>query len=477
MNSTIPFNKTKIIATVGPASNNKNMIKELIKAGTDVFRLNFSHGSHQDHLKVIKNIRQINDELETNVCILLDLQGPKIRTNEVTAKTRLVSGHEFIITTEEVMGDSYRVSTSYKDIVNDIGKGASILIDDGKIELIVKEVRGKEVVTEVVHGGKLKSRKGINLPNSHVSAPSLTEKDLEDLKFGIENDVEWIALSFVRKAEDIRNLKKIIAKSGKDIRVIAKIEKPEAVKNIDEIIEETDAVMVARGDLGVEILLEEVPIVQKEIVRKCKLASRPVIIATQMMESMIDNPRPTRAETNDVANAVLDGADTLMLSGETAVGSFPVQVIRTMVKSIASVERQSESIYYNHKKPDPSSPLFLNDTVMLNACLLAEASKAKIITGMTQRGYTAFNLASHRPKADIFIFSANKAFMRTMNIIWGVRAIYYDNSTSTDDTISDIENILIEKGMLNSGDTFVSTASMPIHEKGRTNMVKLNSVK
>lgn len=470
----IPFNKTKIVATIGPATSSKKAIKDLIVAGADVFRLNFSHGSHQDHKKVIDHINNLNDELETNVCKLLDLQGPKIRVNEVEEGVKLKAGNQFIITTQETVGNEFKASTSYKNLVNDVSIGDMILIDDGKVELIVEEIREDEVLTKVVHGGKLRSRKGINLPKSHVTAPSLTSKDLKDLQFGIDNDIEWIALSFVRSAEDIHQLRKIIEECGKDLRIIAKVEKPEAVKNIDEIIEASDAIMVARGDLGVEILLEEVPLVQKSIVNKCKEAGKPVIIATQMMESMIENLRPTRAETNDVANAVLDGADALMLSGETAVGAFPVEVIKTMVNTITSVETRSEKIYFNHFLPNEEDPLFLSHTVLLAACRLAKASKAKAITGLTHRGLSAFRIASHRPKATIVIFSANKPFLKTMNLIWGVRCIYYDKTTSTDDTIKDIEQLLISKGFIGSGDIFISTASMPIQEKGRANMVKIN---
>ena len=475
--SNIPFNRTKIVATVGPASNSKKVLQRLIKAGADVFRLNFSHGSHEDHLTVLNYIRELNEELETNICVLQDLQGPKIRVNEVRPGVKLKAGHEFILTTDPAEGDEFKASTSYKNLPKDVKTKDRILIDDGKIELRVKEVRNNDVITKVVHGGKLKSRKGINLPQTAVSAPSMTEKDHTDLLFGIENDVEWIALSFVRSAKDIISLKKIIRDKGKETKIIAKIEKPEAVENIDEIIAAADGIMVARGDLGVEIMLEDVPIIQKQIVIKCKNAAKPVIIATQMMESMIENPRPTRAETNDVANAVLDGADALMLSGETAVGEFPHKVIESMVRTIASVENQSQRIYYNHYKPtDKKSVVYFNDTVILNACQLAEASEATAITGMTHKGYGAFKLASHRPKAHIFIFCAYKPFLKTMNLLWGVRGIYYNSTVSTDATISDLERILKEKGYVGKGDVFISTASMPIHEGGRTNMIKMNQV-
>ncbi|ELR72335.1 Pyruvate kinase [Fulvivirga imtechensis AK7] len=475
MDQKIKFNKTKIIATVGPASNEKEMLRKLIKEGVDIFRLNFSHGTHADHEKVVQYVRELNDEMDTHVCLLQDLQGPKIRVGEVESGAKLKAGQIFTITTEEVVGNSERASTVYQDLPKDVGVGDMVLIDDGKIELKVKEINATEVITEVVHGGKLKSRKGINMPYTKVSAPSLTDKDIKDLEFGLKHEVEWIALSFVRTADDIHNLRKRITDAGRQSKIVAKVEKPEAIRNIDGIIEATDAVMVARGDLGVEIFMEEVPMAQKMIVRKCNKLAKPVIIATQMMESMIENPRPTRAETNDVANAVMDGADALMLSAETAAGAFPVQVIRSMVKTITSVEREAD-VYFKHDLPEQGDPLFYNNTLVLAACRLAKASRAKAIIGMTQSGYTAFKLSSHRPKANIFIFTSNRPLLNTINLIWGVRGYYYDKEVSTDDTFADIEQILKERGHINPGDAFITTASMPIHARGRTNTVKLNVV-
>jgi pyruvate kinase len=360
MQEKVSFNKTKIVATVGPASSSKDMLRALIKEGVDVFRLNFSHGTHEDHLKVIANVRELNKELDTKIALLQDLQGPKIRVNEMAPDVVLERGQELIITTKELVGNNKVVSTSYKNLPKDVKVGDMILIDDGKIELKVKEVRTDEVLNEVVYGGLLKSRKGINLPFTKVSAPSLTEKDMKDLEFGIKNDVDWIALSFVRKAFDIQSMRGIINSHKSNARIVAKIEKPEALSNIDEIIAETDAVMVARGDLGVEIWMEEVPMVQKMLVEKCNRAGKPVIVATQMMESMIENPRPTRAETNDVANAVMDGADALMLSAETASGKYPLEVIRSMVRTVASVEKNPK-IYFHFREVDKNSPTALHD--------------------------------------------------------------------------------------------------------------------
>lgn len=472
----ISYNKTKIVATVGPASNSKEMLRALIKEGVDVFRLNFSHGSHEDHLKVIKAVRELNDELGTSVALLQDLQGPKIRVNEVEEGTQIVRGETITITTRQVKGNAKLVSTSYEGLPKDVKVGDMILIDDGKIELKVKETSGNEVTCEVVYGGSLKSRKGINLPFTKVSAPSLTEKDVEDLRFGLEQKVDWIALSFVRKPSDIETLRGIIEKNKSTSRIVAKIEKPEALENIDAVIQATDAVMVARGDLGVEILMEEVPMVQKMLVEKCNRLSKPVIVATQMMESMIENPRPTRAETNDVANAVMDGADALMLSAETAAGKYPVEVIRSMVRTINSVERQA-GIYYKFKEVDPDSPIFFNDSLILAACKLAKDVGAKAIVGMTASGYTAFKSSSHRPNCNIFVFTGNKAIINTMNLVWATRAYYYEKQTSTDETIADVGAVLKRDGHVKAGDIFISLASMPIQERSRTNMLKINVVK
>lgn len=471
----VAYNRTKIVATIGPASNSKEMLRALVKEGVDVFRLNFSHGKHEEQQKVIDFVKEINDELKTNVALLIDLQGPKIRVNEVESGVELVSGQELIITTRELVGNREIVSTSYKDLPKDVKKGEMILINDGKIQLEVLEVRDIDVITKVIYGGSLTSRKGINLPNTRVSAPSLTEKDLKDLEFGMKNEVNWVALSFVRKAENINTLRSILDKNKSKARIVAKIEKPEALENIDSIIKATDAVMVARGDLGVEMWMEEVPIIQKKLVEKCNRASKPVIVATQMMESMIENPRPTRAEASDVANAVMDGADALMLSAETAAGKYPIEVIRSMVRTITSIEKQP-SIYYKFREVDPESPIFIHDSLILAACKLAKDVGAKAIVGMTVSGYTAFQSSSHRPDTNIFVFTGNRSILNTMNLVWGTRAYYYDKSTTTDETIKDVGEILKADGHVKKGDIFISLASMPIHERHRTNMLKINVV-
>lgn len=472
----ITYNRTKIVATVGPASNNKEMLRALVKEGVDVFRLNFSHGSHADHEKVIKFVREVNAEMGTSVALLQDLQGPKIRVNEVHPGTEITSGQTIVITTRELLGNHEIISTSYKELPRDVKVGDMILIDDGKIELRVEEVRDVDVVAKVVYGGPLKSRKGINLPFTKVSTPSLTEKDLEDLVFGLKQGVDWIALSFVRKATDIEILRDHITRAKSNSRIVAKIEKPEALENIDGILQATDAVMVARGDLGVEILLEEVPMMQKMIVEKCNKLAKPVIVATQMMESMIENPRPTRAETNDVANAVMDGADALMLSAETAAGKYPIEVIRSMVKTISSVEKQAQ-LYFKFREIRADNPNYMTDSIILHACRLAKEVNAKAIVGMTQLGYSAYKSASHRPNANIFAFTNNKDIINSMNLVWGTQAYHYERAVSTDETIADVEKILKRDGHVKSGDVFITLASMPILEKGRVNTVKINIVK
>jgi pyruvate kinase len=470
------FNKTKILATVGPASNNEEVLKSLAYAGANVFRLNFSHGDHQGHEEVIRLIRKINKETNLNLGILQDLQGPKIRVGEVENNgVQINLGDTITITNDPVIGTSSLISTVYKNLPNDVNPGDKILIDDGNLEVVVNHTDGKNVNCTVIHGGILKSKKGINLPNTKVSAPSLTEKDLIDLEFGLANDVDWIALSFVRSAEDIIELKERIVKSGKVCKIIAKIEKPEALANIDEIIAVTDGIMVARGDLGVEVPMEMVPLWQKKLVEKCKLAGKPVIIATQMLESMIVNPRPTRAETNDVATAVLDGADAVMLSAETASGKFPVNAVKAMSSIIAYVENNAD-VYHNLYKIPEDGNTFLSDNLILMASRLSRNVKAKAIVGITSSGFTGFKISSHRPLASIFVFTKNKSLITQFSLVWGVRAYHYESAISTDDTLTDIENQLKNDGHVTSGDIIINTASMPLKASGKTNMLKIHMV-
>lgn len=475
--STIINKKTKIVATVGPACNSLEILLELTKAGVDIFRLNFSHGNHKEHLQVLRWIRNINKKYKKHLCIIQDLQGPKIRVGEIkNNEVELITGKKIIITTNTLIGDSTKISTSYKSFAKDVKKGERIFIDDGKIQLQILTTDGiSNVTAKIIHGGILKSRKGINLPYSDISVPLLNEKDKKDIKFGLKHNVEWIAISFIRSASDVLLIKEIIKKSKKNIKVIAKIEKPQAIKNIDEIIAVTDAVMVARGDLGVEMFLEEVPMLQKMIVKKCIKEAKPVIIATQMMESMITNPRPTRAETNDIANAIIDKADALMLSAETATGKYPVKTVLSMVKTIHSVESQAD-IFDEFNDLDHNSKTFYSDSVVWSACRLAKNTNAKAIIGMTVSGYTGFMIASHRPRASIFIFSKNKPLLNTLSLIWGVKGFYYDKFTSTDETFYDIVKILVMEKHLKKGDVIINTASMPIKERGRTNVIKLSVI-
>jgi pyruvate kinase len=469
--------RTKIVATLGPASADKQMLLSLIRAGVDVCRLNFSHGSQQVHQEVINTIKEINQEYKTNVGILADLQGPKIRIGLVKdGGINLINGTTIKITTQECIGDDNQIYITYDTFPQDVHPGEIILLDDGKLQMQVIETnRVDTVICLVVHGGILTSRKGVNLPNTKVSIPSLTEEDLSNLHLALDNDVEWIGLSFVRTAEDITELKDIIKARGKSARVIAKIEKPEAIENIDAIIEVTDGVMVARGDLGVEMPLEEVPVLQKMIAAKCNAAAKPVIVATQMLESMITTPRPTRAEVNDVANSVLDGADAVMLSGETSVGEFPLIVIETMDKIIRHVEDNAFE-YYKTKNLDQTSPTYLGDAVCSSAVFLAEKTNAKGIVAMTTSGYTAFQISSYRPKAGTYIFTTSINLLNTLSLLWGVKGFYYDKYDSTDDTISEVNRILKDQNLIEDGDIVINTASIPIDKKGTTNMIKVSVV-
>lgn len=470
-------NRTKIVATLGPASVKKDVLLSLIKAGVNVCRLNFSHGKTEDHQKAIDTIREINDKYKINVGILADLQGPKIRIGLVKdGGIHLVNGTRINITTKECIGDDNQIYITYDTFPQDVHAGEIILLDDGKLQMKVVTTNRKDtVVCEVMHGGILTSRKGVNLPNTKVSIPSLTEEDLINLDFALKNDVEWIGLSFVRTAEDIVELKRIITRSGKSSRVIAKIEKPEAIDNIDAIIAATDGVMVARGDLGVEMPLEEVPLLQKMIARKCRAASKPVIIATQMLESMITTPRPTRAEVNDVANSVLDGADAVMLSGETSVGEFPLIVIQTMAKIVHNVEELGYP--YNSPKGEATTPMnIIGDAVCNAAVFLSEQTNAVGIVSMTVSGYTAFEISSHRPKAATYIFTSNRNLLNALSLVWGVKAFYYDKLESTDKTISDVNGILKSESLIENGDIVINTAAIPIAKQGKTNMLKVTVV-
>lgn len=465
---------TKIVATVGPACSSSEKLLELVVAGVDIFRLNFSHGSHEDHEKVIHRIEEINDKHNINIGILADLQGPKLRIGIIKAgSVHLNPGDIIEFTNEKVEGTKERVYMSYEQFAQDVKKGEKVLVDDGKLVFEVVETdNSSSVRLKTLFGGPLSSNKGVNLPDTNVSLPALTEKDRKDLDFILKFKVNWIALSFVRTSAEVKELKQLIEDRGHDAKVISKIEKPEAVKNIKSIIKASNAIMIARGDLGVEVPIEQVPVIQKTIIRRCIQRSRPVIVATQMMESMIENPSPSRAEATDVANAVLDGTDAVMLSGETSVGKHPVQVVQAMNRIITEAEK---AYYIVDKRPKPStsSNTFLSDVICFNAAKTAEDVKAKAIAGLTVSGYTAFKISSYRPDTKIFVFSNRKNILGTLNLLWGVRGIYYDKFSSTDETIDDIIEMLKQKGHLITGDVIVNVASMPIEKKFRTNMLKI----
>lgn len=468
---------TKIVATVGPASSAYDNLLALVKAGVDVFRLNFSHGSHEDHLEVINRILYINKKYNLHIGILADLQGPKLRVGKMENNgLEIKEGDILTFVNEPCVGNMEKIYMSYQEFPNDVKVGERVLVDDGKLVFEVVETNKKDQVKlKVLFGGTLSSNKGVNLPNTKISLPSLTEKDLEDLEFMLTQPVNWIALSFVRTGKDIKDLRKRLDAVNHPAKIIAKIEKPEAVENIDKIIKNSNGIMVARGDLGIEVPMERLPVVQKEIIKKCIQRARPVIVATQMMDSMITNPSPTRAEITDVANAVFDGADAVMLSGETSVGAHPVKVVEAMNKIIDQAESYQAT---DRRKPITSSKsrTFYSDALCLNAARMAEEIKAKALVGMTSSGYTAFKLSSFRPDSKIYIFSDRMHMLATLNLVWGVRCYYYDRFTTTDDTISDVAEILKGAKKVEAGDVIVNTGSMPLHRRHRTNMMKITIV-
>lgn len=471
------FTRTKVVATVGPASSSPEVLKQLILAGVDTFRLNFSHGSHESHQEVITHIRRLNTQLNTHVGILADLQGPKIRIGDVeNGSITLLPDKEIDITTKTSLCTTHSLFVNYAPFAKEVKSGDLVLLDDGHFVLkVIKSNNKDKVRAKILYGGVLTPRKGVNLPDSEISLPSLTKKDLADLQFALSQDVNWIALSFVRTAQDITDLKNRIKKSGHEAKVIAKIEKPQAVKNLDAILDVTDAVMIARGDLGVEVPMRDMTILQKRIVTSCINKAKPVIIATQMMQSMIDAPMPTRAEINDVANGIFDGADALMLSAETASGKYPVKVIQVM-KDIAERIEKEESIFDKKLVPSVTSKTKLSDAICYNACKIAEDTKARAIISLSRSGYTAFMISSYRPKADLMVYMDNKKNLNTLNLVWGVRTFYYDKNKNLEETIDDLKNDLKKQGYLKKNDIVVNTASMPLHWKGSTNMLKVGTI-
>ena len=470
-------NNTKIVATMGPSCANKTVLTSMINAGVNVCRLNFSHANHETHLQTIKLIKEINQEQSVHTAILADLQGPKIRIGEVEKGSELVNNSEFILTTNECIGNSKYAYINYKNFPKDVNEGETILINDGKLQVkVVKTNKKDKVTTRVVYGGPLDSNKGVNLPNTAISQPCLTEKDLNDLEFILTQPIEWIGLSFVRSAQDILELKKHVLKANHDARIVAKIEKPEALNNLGSIIDVADAVMIARGDLGVEIPMQKVPAIQKKIAKACLEKAKPVIVATQMLESMTDNVTPTRAEVNDVANSVMDGADAVMLSGETSVGNYPIESVETMSKIINNVENEFSSIH-SYDLKEKHGERFISDAICYHSCTLAEQVGAKAIITMTHSGYNAIEISSHRPPCKIYAFTNNHAILNTLSLVWGVTGFYYDNETGTDETVADTKKRLREEGFLQANDLVLNVASMPIKEKGMTNMMRLSYLK
>lgn len=477
------FRRTKIVATLGPACDDPTVLTDMMEH-INVARLNFSHGSYEEHLTRLQRVREINKEQGYNVAILADLQGPKIRLGDLKCDGIPIKPGDIVTLRTDIKEPvKGALPMQLETFARDVNPGEIILVDDGKITLqVIDTDKLHTTKLMVIYGEMLKSKKGVNLPMTEISVPSITEKDFKDTDFAIQHGAEWIALSFVRSAGDIITLKNYIRSKGGKARVIAKIEKPEALENIDSIIEVSDGVMVARGDMGVEIELEDVPIWQKRIVQKCNAAAKPVIVATQVLDSMEKNSRPTRAEANDVANAVLDGADAVMLSGETSVGLFPLLTVQTMSKIIAKVEAEGEhmdehGIYYRNMKVAANDPHPLNANIIINACELAESVKARAIVGMTTSGYTASQISHCRPKAWIYIFTPDPLLLTTLNLMWGVKAFLYDGHRDTDKMIEEVDTFLKQKGLVQKGDVIINTASMPLHYHGLTNMIKIGVVK
>ena len=473
------IHRTKIVATVGPACDSYDKLLELVKAGVNVFRLNFSHGAHEDKKKIIDHIRKINATEPYNIAILGDLQGPKLRVGEIENNALPVKeGDILTFTNEKVIGTREKIYVSYPNLAGDVVIGNTIMIDDGKIEVVVQAILpNNDVQVKVKLGGIISSKKGLNLPDTKISLPALTEKDLKDLDFIIQEQLDWVALSFVRKVEDITGIKNILRAKQSKSKVIAKIEMPEALENLREIILESDGIMVARGDLGVEVPIEKVPLIQRQIIRKCLHRGKPVIVATQMMESMIDRVKPNRSESTDVANAVLEGADAVMLSGETATGMHPALVVETMRKII--IEAEKAEYRYNRDediKPLPHSPTFISDAVCLTACKLAENTNADALIGMTQSGYTAFMLSSYRPQSHLYIFTKERALVNQLSLSWGVRAFFYNEEVSLDEIIADQIRILKERGFIRKGEVVVNTGSTPVELHLPTNTIKVTVV-
>ena len=472
------FKRTKIVATLGPACNSKTKLKNLIRAGVNVFRINFSHATYDEVDHYIEIIKELNKELGSNVAVLADLQGPKIRLGNMCPNVSIKKGEIISFDCKsDFVGDKSKASISYPDFAKDVKKGDKVLVDDGKLIFEVISTDKKSIVNlKNIQGGIISSRKGINLPNTKISTPSLTQKDKKDLFFAISKEVDWVALSFVRNAKDMQNLREIIEKkSDEKIPIIAKIEKPEAIDSIEEIIQKSDGIMVARGDLGIEIPSEEVPLLQKKIVYLAKKHRIPVIIATQMMESMISSLKPSRAEVNDVANSVMDGADAVMLSAETSVGKFPVEVVSQISKIISSVEF-SDQINVPASPPTIRTNRYRTKFICYHAAKIANETGAAAITTLTNSGYTGFQVSSWRPHTNIIVFTSNKRILCRLSLLWGVKSILYNRSVSTDKTIDEINNIVNQKGFAKKGDIVINLAAMPVKDQGMVNTLKMSEI-
>ncbi len=450
----------------------------MYRAGMNVVRINFSHGSHEDHKRTIGYVREVAKKYQYSLPVLMDLQGPKIRVGQMKDGGQVIAEGQIVkITPEEVVGNSEIIPIDYPGLVDDAREGNQILVDDGLLELRIVKKHDRELTAKVIVGGMLKSRKGVNLPDIDISMPSLTEKDIEDLEFGLDVGVDYVAMSFVRAARDVQEVISRVRAKGSNAAIIAKIEKPEAVKVLDEIIEESDGIMVARGDLGIEIPSEQVPLVQKNIIERCRTAGKPVITATQMLDSMIVNPRATRAESSDVANAVMDGTDAVMLSGETAAGKYPAEAVQTMAKIIKSVESNSESIYYSlkYRKPDWKEKQVI-ESLAYSCVTIAENVDAKAISTITHSGNTARRIAKFRPKVPIIAFTESQIVRRQLNLVWGVESVRLDEIFDTDLSVKMMEDHLAESGKVNTGDRVIIATGIPLAKRGRTNMIKVSTI-
>ena len=471
--------KTKIIATIGPSSSSSKTVEQMMLEGVDVFRINFSHAKHNEVKKTIKLIREIDKKLSLNTAIIADLQGPKLRIGKMRKNSSFKEGDKITIDSKsQLVGNSKKLYVNYKNLAKDIEEGENILLDDGKIILKILSTNKKDLLTaEVIQGGSIESNKGFNLPNTKITLSPLTEKDTKDAILAINENVDWLALSFVRSKSDIEDLLKIINQNSKyRIPVIAKIEKPEALKNIDEIIKVSSGLMVARGDLGVELQSSEIPLIQKKLVAKAKKARIPVIIATQMMESMMDSMSPSRAEVNDVANSVMDGADAVMLSGETSVGKYPLEVIKTISSIINKVENSNLISLANKRPKDQKSKRYITKSICFSAAKMANDIKAKAISTLTNSGYTAFQISSWRPSTHVLVFTSNKRILTQLNLLWGVKAFFYDGFESTDKTVEQINKIALDNKFLIKGDKVINLTSMPIDKKGMTNTLRISEI-